>query len=372
MVITTKLKLYPPNKSKLEMLTFLSKEGRRCINWWVDKIRLIASANLKVLYRKYYQEAKAEFSLGSEHINQCLMAAIRISRIAKKSRRDSPYLSQETIFVKSRLLKVEKNNLGVVFRGETHWFPFKGREIPEGILRESKIKNINGEWYCFLSVEVTEPKVKAYKKILGVDLGVAKIATMADKNGDRTKFFRGEPLRDKRNHYQNLRAKLQPDIKKGNVYKFLKRISKKESNWMKDTNHKISQEIVDYAKANKMSIAVENLNGIRERVKVMNKKSRRMLSNWSFRQLVDFINYKARLAGLAMFAVDPRETSRMCPKCKNVSRLNRKSQSRFQCNKCQYSSNADRIGAMNIAQRAAGLSVHPLARGQLAIAPTSV
>lgn len=372
MVITTKLKLYPPNKSKLEMLTFLAKEGHRCINWWIDKIRLLGSTNIKMLYGRYYKDAKKDFSIGSENIVQMLVSAIRISRTAKKSRRDSPYLNQEIIFVKSRLLKVDKNNLGVVFRGETHWFPFKSREIPKGILRESKIKNINGEWYCFLSVEVAEPKVKAYKKILGVDLGVAKIATMADGNGNRTKFFRGEPMRDVRNHYQNLRVKLQPDIKKGNVYKFLKRISKKESNWMKDTNHKISREIVNYAKANKMSIAVENLSGIRERINTFNKKSRRMLSNWSFRQLVDFINYKARLAGLAMFAVDPRETSRMCPKCKNVSRLNRKSQSRFQCNKCQYSSNADRIGAMNIAQRAAGLSVHPLARGQLANAHTSV
>lgn len=354
------------------MLTFLSQENKRCINWWIDKIRLLGKTSLKELYRRYYQEAKLEFPIGSEHLNQMLMTAINISRVAKKKRRNSPYLKSEMIVVKSRLLKIEKNNLGFLFKGETHWFPFKSQEIPKGILRQSTIKNVNGEWFCFLSVDVSEPKSKAYKKILGVDLGVAKIATMADKNGDRTRFFRGEPMRDKRNHYQNLRAKLQPEIKRGNVYRFLNRIAKKEANWMKDTNHKISREIVSYAKANKMSIAVENLSGIRERINTYNKKSRKMLSNWSFRQLVDFINYKARLAGLAMFAVDPRETSRKCPKCSNVSRLNRKSQSRFQCNKCQYSSNADRIGAMNIAQRAAGLSVNPLARGQLAVAPTSV
>lgn len=372
MVITTKIKLYPPNKSKLEMLTFLSKENKRCVNWWIDKIRLIGSTSIKTLYGKYYRDGRKEFNIGSEHLVQMLIAAIRISRIAKKRRSESPYLKQEMIFLKYSLIKLDGNNLGISFLGKKHWFPFKSREIPKGILRESKIKNINGEWYCFLSVDVSEPKQRDYKKILGVDLGVAKIATIADKNGDRNKFFRGEPMRDKRNHYQNLRAKLQPKIKQGNVYRFLKRISKKESNWMKDTNHKISREIVDYAKANKMSIAVENLAGIRERINTTNKKSRKMLSNWSFRQLVDFINYKARLSGLAMFAVDPRETSRMCPKCKNVSRLNRKSQSRFQCNKCKYSSNADRIGAMNIAQRAAGLSVHPLARGQLANAPASV
>ena len=123
---------------------------------------------------------------------------------------------------------------------------------------------------------------------------------------------------------------------------------------MNDINHKISREIVNIALKNKRSIAIENLTGITERLKV-NKKTRSMLHKWSFKQLADFIKYKAHLVGLEVSSVDPRETSRMCPKCGFVSRSNRKSQERFICNKCGYESNADRVASMNIAQRATGL-----------------
>lgn len=371
MIITLKLKLYPPNKAKNDLLTFLAKEEKRCVNWWVDKIRLAGSTKLKALFKAHYQDARKEFQIGANKTTQALLTAIRIARTVKKRRRESPYLKSELVILKYNSLKVDKNSLGIVFKGETHWFPFKARKIPSGAFGESVVKKVNGTWYCSLRVKVAEPKAKAYKKVLGVDLGISKIAAIADGKGRHTKFFRGEALRAKRNHYQELRRVLRPKVKQGNVYRLLKRISKKESNWMKDTNHKISREIVNYAKAHKMSIAVEDLKGIRSRAKTLNKKSRRMLSNWAFRQMVDFINYKARLAGLAMFAVNPRETSRTCPKCKNVSRSNRKSQSRFECNKCEYASNADRVGAMNIAQRAAGLLVNPLTHGQLATALAS-
>jgi len=94
-----------------------------------------------------------------------------------------------------------------------------------------------------------------------------------------------------------------------------------------------------------------------------------MLTGWSFRQLTNFIKYKARLVGLEVSSIDPRETSRRCPKCGYVSHLNRKSQERFICRKCHYESNADRIGAMNVAIRATELMASPSVCGQRAIAP---
>lgn len=50
--------------------------------------------------------------------------------------------------------------------------------------------------------------------------------------------------------------------------------------------------------------------------------------------------------------VDPKETSQKCPRCGNVSRANRKNQGWFQCTKCGYQSDADRVGALNIAAKA--------------------
>jgi hypothetical protein len=68
---------------------------------------------------------------------------------------------------------------------------------------------------------------------------------------------------------------------------------------------------------------------------------------------VSFIEYKARLAGVRVQAVDPRNTSRLCPLCGCIDKANRKTQSEFLCVGCGYAANADINAARNIASRAA-------------------
>jgi IS605 OrfB family transposase len=364
MVITRKLKLYPPNKAKLDLLDKVALLQSNCVNFWIDRIRETKSTNLKKLGVFYYQAKK--------YINHASLTqlaeytAIRIARTAKKRRINTPYMKKKAISVSQVI--IDKNNVGVLLGGGRTWFPFHSEEIPKGMIRESKIKKINGAWYCFLAIDIKEPKVKKYKRFLGVDLGLAKIAVTTDNKGKNTNFFRGEQARFIRKKYYGLRKKLRPDIKKGNIYKLLKRLSRKENNWITDMNHKISRKIVNLAKKKKMGISVEKLTGIAERL-TFNKKTRRMIKGWSFRQLQYFISYKANLEGLPYVTVDPRETSKRCSKCGYVSRSNRKSQSRFKCNKCGYETNADRNGAINIALRATGLSVYPIVQGQQATAP---
>ena len=359
MVITRKLKLYPPNKDKRELLEKVALLQSTCVNFWIDKIRETKTTNLKIL-QVFYYEAKKIVSNGML-AQLAEYTAIRIARTAKKRRVDTPYFNKKMISV-SRVL-VDKNNLGVLIGGGRTWLPFRSQEIPKGIIRESKIKEVNGDWYCFLSVDIKEPKVKKYKRILGIDLGLAKMATITDSKGKNTIFFRGEKARFIRQKYYEMRKKLQPKLKQGNVYKLLKRLKKKEHNWITDTNHKISRAIVNMAVKKKSHLAVEKLTGITERLK-FNKKTKRMIKGWSFKQLQNFISYKAHLSGLEMFSIDPRGTSRTCPKCGYTSRYNRRSQERFKCRKCLYESNADRIGAWNIAKRATELLASPITHGQ--------
>ncbi len=97
---------------------------------------------------------------------------------------------------------------------------------------------------------------------------------------------------------------------------------------------------------------MEDLGGIRERVNTVNKAQRRELSSWAFYQLRQFVAYKAIIAGVEVQFVDPRNTSRTCPKCGNIDKKNRKSQSKFKCTCCGYVANADINAACNIACRA--------------------
>ena len=64
--------------------------------------------------------------------------------------------------------------------------------------------------------------------------------------------------------------------------------------------------------------------------------------------------HKAESAGRKLIPVDPRNTSRTCPRkdCGHVAEENRPTQEKFQCVRCGYTDHADRVGALNIAIRA--------------------
>jgi IS605 OrfB family transposase len=103
-------------------------------------------------------------------------------------------------------------------------------------------------------------------------------------------------------------------------------LSGKEASSRKHANHCISKEIVANAKRSRCAIAIEDLTHIRSRVKAT-RAQRNRLHEGSFNQLRQFVTYKARLSGVPVIAVAPRNTSRCCPECG----FNRKTQKTFSC-----------------------------------------
>lgn len=93
--------------------------------------------------------------------------------------------------------------------------------------------------------------------------------------------------------------------------RMLKHISGKEKRLMRDVNHRVSKEIVEFAIKNGAStIGLEDLTGIRDStISKIPKKNRYNHSSWAFRQLQSFIEYKAREAGITTYYVDPAYTS---------------------------------------------------------------
>ena len=92
--------------------------------------------------------------------------------------------------------------------------------------------------------------------------------------------------------------------------------------------------------------------------------------SWSFRQLREFIAYKAQRLGVPVVFVDPRNTSRTCSRCGFVDKRNRRSQAEFSCIRCGYESHADTNAARTLATRALVTAPNLCAplQGQLACA----
>ena len=69
-------------------------------------------------------------------------------------------------------------------------------------------------------------------------------------------------------------------------------------------------------------------------------------------ELRGFIEYKARLAGIEVVAVDPAYTSQRCSECGHTERGNRRSRGIFWCKVCGYFAHADVNAALNISWKA--------------------
>lgn len=213
------------------------------------------------------------------------------------------------------------------------------------LIGEADLIYRDGNFYLNQVCEVEEPPIEDLTEFLGIDLGIVNIAT--DSDGQT---FSGGQLNGLRKRHARLRSKLQSKGTKASK-ELLKKRSKKEQRFATHTNHVISKSIVAKAKDSGRGIALEDLKGIRDRISVRHGQ-RRQQHSWAFSQLRLFIDYKARLAGIMVKLVDPRNTSRTCPQCGCIDKHNRSSQSLFSCVSCGFSSPADTVAAGIIAGRA--------------------
>lgn len=203
----------------------------------------------------------------------------------------------------------------------------------------------SGKWFLYVTVDVPEADLKEVSAFLGIDLGVVNIAT--DSEGER---HTGEQVEKHRKQHQRARSSFQRKDTKS-AKRRLKKLSGKQSRYQKQENHRIAKAIVAKAKALGLGIAIEDLKGIRTRTeKTARRKQRSRLSNWSFYQLRQFLTYKARLSGILLVTVNPRNTSRTCSACGHCDKDNRKSQDQFSCTSCGHTDHADHNAALNISR----------------------
>ena len=202
-----------------------------------------------------------------------------------------------------------------------------------------------GKFYLYCTVDLPDRTPIQPTEFLGVDLGIANIAT--DSDGQR---HSGSHVKSVRHRNRRLRTKLQKKQTRA-AKRRLKKLAGKEQRFATHVNHCISKQIVAEAERSGRGIAIEDLNGIRERVKAR-RKQRAVLHSWAFSQLRLFLEYKSRLSGVHLVTVDPRNTSRTCAECGHCEKENRRSQSEFRCRSCNHEAHADINAAKNIRRAA--------------------
>ncbi len=304
------------------------------------------TANVYALRKLCYAEVRSRFGLSSQ-----------MAQLAIKAARDA-YCRDRSIrpvFRKHAAVAYDQRIMSFKGIDRVSLLTLEGRvTIPfvlgkyqrEGMMlrkgQSDLVRRKDGKWFLIVTVDVPEAAPIPVTDFIGVDLGIANIAT--DSDGER---HSGKAIDEVRRKHNLQRKRLQRRGTKG-ARKKLKRVSRKESRFRRHENHRISKQIVEAARRTGRGIAVEDLKGIRERVTARGGDARDRLSGWSFHQFSTFLAYKAQRAGVPVVQVDPRYTSQTCPECGHRERANRRSQSEFRCKACGHEQHADIVGARNI------------------------
>lgn len=200
-----------------------------------------------------------------------------------------------------------------------------------------------GVYFLHVTQHRQAPDVTPAEGAIGVDLGIANVAT--DSTGEQ---FTGAEVRKKRARFVARRAALQR-VRTRSAKRRLKRMSRRESRYMKDVNHCIAKALVSKALAGRKALALEDLTGLTERATVR-RTQRYEHHSWAFFQLRLFLTYKAALASVPVILVDPAYTSQTCSRCGHCEPANRQSQASFVCRRCGFAAHADANSAINIAR----------------------
>ena len=322
--------------------------------------------NQQSIHKRCYRELRERFGLSAQ------MAVRAIGKAVETFKRDKGVCP---VFRSEGAMTYDERLLG--WKGPAHvsLLTLGGRELIAMVYGEYQtgyLKRLKGQvdlvyrdctFYLYATIDVPEDSPIQPTRFLGIDFGIANIATDSDGHS-----YTGEPIEVVRQRCATHRQTYQSTHTKS-AKRRLKKLAGTQARFQRVVNHTIAKRLVAYAKDTKAALVLEDLTNIRDRMTVR-KAQRSKHHNWSFWQLREFLVYKAKRAGVLLVFVDPRNTSRTCHCCGYVDKKNRRSQALFSCIRCGYHAHADLNAARNLATRGLVSAPDLIApvRGQLAFA----
>ena len=212
----------------------------------------------------------------------------------------------------------------------------------------AKLVNKRGKYYLYIPVtyEVEESNISDICNVVGIDRGINFVVATYDSK-HKSGFVSGKAIKQKRANYSRLRKELQMRHTPSSRRR-LKAIGQRENRWVQDINHQVSKALATGNPKHTLFV-LEDLTGIRNVTERVKTKNRYVSVSWSFYDLEQKLIYKAKQNQSSVIKVDPRYTSQCCPACGHTEKSNRNKKIHlFTCKNCGYTSNDDRIGAMNL------------------------
>jgi putative transposase len=348
MKLVANLKLTPTPEQHSALLETLKVSNRAC-TWLAGQAWETSTFGQFALHTLTYERCRAQFGLAAQMTVRCIAKVADAYKLDRKTRRRfkryaaQPYDNRIFRFCSDTTLSLWtiQGRIQVAYQcGE------RQRALLAFRKGEVDLMYIRGTFYLAVVCDVLEPETIGIERVLGVDLGIVNLAVDSDGT-----VYSGDTIERKRQRYTERREGLQAHRTRS-ARRRLKLLKGKQARFQQDVNHTIAKRLVERAQRSAAAIGLEDLSGIRERVKAR-RQQRPRHANWGFFQLRQYVTYKAARAGVPVILVDPRHTSQECSHCHHSAKANRPTQDRFSCQRCGYTTAADFNAAQNIKTRAA-------------------
>ena len=249
-----------------------------------------------------------------------------------------------------------------------------GREVA-GTVKRLLLNKDCGKWFVGFNVEFHLELPATQKADVGIDLGVVhSVATsdgrFFDLNTDRIRGLEKRVALYQRKLSLNLSArkklarigkaapfdKRQPSRRRQELKHRIQKLQQRIRNIRMDFRKKLAHTLAhEYGCVYAEDLRVKNMTAsakgtVEKPGKCVRQKSglNRAILRVGFYELRQTIGWAQKKTGGELCLVDPRNTSRTCPHCGQVSADNRRTQAKFRCVCCGYTANADTVGAINV------------------------
>lgn len=355
LVITAKVQIFPNKQQVLELKQMFELYSLAC-NWLSKKVFQNKILNQVKLHYLVYDQMRSELGTKAQFTQSVIKTVVARYKSAKSNGHDWSLVKfsgndydlvwnlDYSLVGNQFSLGVSSGRIKVNFAKK----PLNQFQKAKTKFGSAKMVNKFGKWFLHIPMSKEAPAltIDDVTNVVGVDLGISHLATTYASKG-KTDFYRGGIVKQKRGIFKAIRKSLQ-EKQTSSARHRLKQIGSRENRYMTDVNHQITKALTQ--KHPKGTVFVlEDLTGIRQATEKVRLKNRYVSVSWAFYQFKQLLCYKAKENGQSVILIDPKYTSQTCPKCGHREKSNRdKKKHHFDCKRCHYQSNDDRIGAMNI------------------------
>jgi putative transposase len=353
-----KVDLMDVDEAAISEIRHLFAEYRRIVNELIEHVHSHRTTSFISLHRAKYRELRQRHpTLPSHYIDAACRHAASIyeSFIEMKKMgmcdKEKPIFKGQTIWLDNHLFKLDvegwRASIAVhggkwvalkLLHGKYH-DKFKNMKLDEAqlVLRD------DGNFYLNVTfrLAVMLPEVSADAKVIAIDVNEDAIVY---GNGDFIERFETDEGII-RTRYFLKRRRIQSRIRgRGLWARLLGKYRGHERHRVREIYYKAAKEI------GAAVIVMEDLRHLNRKDKDSKELNGR-IHRWSYRRFQQILEYQAKLHGLNVKYVDPRNTSRICPICGDELKESSNGCRIRRCRRCGLEEDRDAIAVRNLTRR---------------------